>query len=394
MKKIGILGAAFNPIHIGHLILGQEAVNKLNLDSLLLVPTKNPYHKSGELLPYEDRLKLTVDACKDNDKFIVSDIEKDFEGASYTFDLIRSLKDREDADYYFILGADSLINLDTWYRFEELLPQIKLVVFSRPGYFDIENLLKRYRKYTEIFYFDQPKIEISSTDIRSRVKNGLSLKYLLRDSTISCIEKEGFYRAYDFEDIKKKLEKTLKKSRYEHTLRVVDEALYLNKELKLNLDEKKVKLAALLHDCAKHNEVFYFEKLKDIAGLDRTILDKDFDAHEKLAPYVSKFVYGVDDEEICQAIAGHTKGRVNMSALDKLIYLADYIEPGRNFEGLDDIKAKMSRGLNETLLKAMDINIEFLKKNRDFVDEVTIEARNSVLKEILDGKIGDSKEGL
>lgn len=200
MKKIGIFGSSFNPIHIGHLIISEKARIKVNLDKVLFIPTANPYHKKVDLLDYKDRFNMTKLAIKDNKYFEISDIEKNFKDNSYSYDVINKLieldklNNRDDDsdiinDYYFIIGSDSLINLDTWYRYKDFINLVNLVVFKRPSYDIDKNLLKKYRDLTDkkIIYINDTQIEISSTELRGYIKENIFPKYLLKDDTIEYI---------------------------------------------------------------------------------------------------------------------------------------------------------------------------------------------------------------
>lgn len=188
MKKIGVFGSAFNPIHIGHLIMSEQARVRLGLDKVLFIPTLNPYHKKVDLINFDLRYKMTENAIKNNKYFQVSSVEKDISGNSYSYDIMQKLIENENAEYYFIMGTDSFNQLDTWYRYTNLLSIVKLIVFKRPGYkVDIDKL-EQYKNLTNIYYFDDLQIQISSTFIRNEIKENRYPKYLLLDNTINFIK--------------------------------------------------------------------------------------------------------------------------------------------------------------------------------------------------------------
>lgn len=188
MKKIGVFGSAFNPIHIGHLIMSEQARVRLGLDKVLFIPTLNPYHKKVDLINFDLRYKMTENAIKNNKYFQVSSVEKDISGNSYSYDIMQKLIENENAEYYFIMGTDSFNQLDTWYRYTNLLSIVKLIVFKRPGYkVDIDKL-EKYKNLTNIYYFDDLQIQISSTFIRNEIKENRYPKYLLLDNTINFIK--------------------------------------------------------------------------------------------------------------------------------------------------------------------------------------------------------------
>lgn len=188
--KIGVFGSSFNPIHIGHLIICEQARIRLGLDKILFVPTQNPYHKKVELLDYDTRYNMTAETIKDNPYFEMSDVERNFETSSYSFDVMNILNEKYDAQFYFIMGSDSFNDLKSWYRYEDFVNLTSIVVFKRPGYdLDMENLDEiNTLSQKLIVYYDDLQIEISSTKIREDVQNGIIPRYLLHDNTIDFIE--------------------------------------------------------------------------------------------------------------------------------------------------------------------------------------------------------------
>lgn len=169
--------------------------------------------------------------------------------------------------------------------------------------------------------------------------------------------------------------------RYEHSLRVVDTAVKLGKIY--NADIEKVKTAALLHDCAKlQEEISLLKKISHFDIILDDIMQKNKDLiHGPLGSKIAEIEYGVLDKEILDAIFYHTIGRANMTLLDKIIYIADYIEPRRNFPGVDEIRAIAFKDLNRSILMAMDNTILFLIKNDNLIHPNTFEARNYLILE-------------
>lgn len=191
---------------------------------------------------------------------------------------------------------------------------------------------------------------------------------------------------FSFDDIKSDLEKRLKKKRYLHTLSVVEEGLSLNDALKLGFEYEKVALACLLHDSAKNNEKEYFELFKEKYGLNEDIFETFYDVHAKLAPIVSNEIYGCSDPQILEAIRVHTKGKINMSKFDKLIYLADAIDATRDYEGVENIREKAYKNLNLGVLASMDNTIGYVGNNK-YIDKETIEIREGVRRDIMQDKL-------
>ncbi|MFH0839352.1 MAG: nicotinate-nucleotide adenylyltransferase [Candidatus Omnitrophota bacterium] len=188
--RIGILGGTFNPIHAGHLILAEEALGKLCLDKVIFVPTFIPPHKSDEdLVDPNHRYRLIELAIKDNPNFEISDIELKRRGKSYSIDTLRQFKKRfgKFTKLFFITGSDSLGELFSWKDINDIFKLSQFVVANRPGY-----PVKGLPKEAELVLITP--IEISSSQIRKRIKEGLSIRYLVPDSIWHYIIKKRLYR--------------------------------------------------------------------------------------------------------------------------------------------------------------------------------------------------------
>ncbi|MCM8790403.1 MAG: nicotinate-nucleotide adenylyltransferase [Candidatus Omnitrophica bacterium] len=187
--RIGILGGTFNPIHIGHLILAEEALAKLRLDKVVFVPTYIPPHKAleGNVKP-EDRLKMTELAVADNAAFEVSDFEINSRKTSYSVDTLKEFRRRygEDAQLYFITGSDLLKDLFSWKNVNDIFKMSKFIVANRPGY-PVQEVPK------EVETVVITPIEVSSEDIRRRLKSGRSIRYLVPDKVREYIIANKLY---------------------------------------------------------------------------------------------------------------------------------------------------------------------------------------------------------
>ena len=199
MKKYGIFGGSFNPIHYGHLMICEYIKEEMGPDKVIFIPTGNPPHKELEVSA-EDRYEMVRLAISPNPDFEISDIETTRVKKSYTVDTIRELKKiYKEEKLYFLIGLDSLFQLKTWMKIRDLSQEIEFVVALRPGYLDKEEINKeidflRENFGTKINLIKTPLYEISSTDLRDRIREGKSLRYLIPKKVLDYIEESGFYK--------------------------------------------------------------------------------------------------------------------------------------------------------------------------------------------------------
>ncbi len=203
IKRLGIMGGTFNPIHYGHLVTAEEAFHDFSLDLVVFMPSGRPPHKvDGEIAPAEDRYLMTVIATASNPHFFVSRLEIERPGPSYAIDTLRELHQiyGESLEYFFITGADAILEILTWKDSEKIYELCSFIAATRPGYsldkFKKLSLIKGKGKTNKpkVFFHEVPALAISSTDIRQRVKNGEPIRYLVPDEVANYIYKNGLYR--------------------------------------------------------------------------------------------------------------------------------------------------------------------------------------------------------
>ncbi len=194
MQRLGILGGTFNPITIAHLLIAEQVSELRRLDKVLFVPARVPPHKdSPDIAPPADRYHMTVLATESNPQFEVSGIELDRPGKSFTKDTLRELlKMYPDTDLFYIIGSDAAAELSTWREPELVLELATFLVVPRPGY-DLSQLEDRYKKSVEIV--PVVGLDISSSEIRERVREGRSIKYLVPEKVEQYIREKGLYTA-------------------------------------------------------------------------------------------------------------------------------------------------------------------------------------------------------
>lgn len=186
MKRVGILGGTFDPPHLGHLLIAEEAKEQLGLTEIWFIPSFEPPHKRKANTSAKERLEMLQKAVASNDSFKISTVEVDRLGKSYTFDTMdRLVTTYPDITFYFIIGADMVAYLPKWYRIEDLLQKVNFVGVGRSGY----NLETDYPIRTLTI----PMIDVSSSLIRDRIRQKCSIRYLLPEDVESYIKGKRLY---------------------------------------------------------------------------------------------------------------------------------------------------------------------------------------------------------
>lgn len=200
MKAIGLLGGSFNPIHTGHLLLAESARDQFNLDQVLFIPAgNNPFKELSAEVGREHRLKMVELAIASNPGFSVSTVELKKPGITYTIETIRKIKEENSCDsYYFIIGSDILYEITNWREAPELLKSICFITTFRPGtpHGKLDDRIEELRDIYDarIFKLYTTEMDISSSDIRGRVKHGYSIKYLLPEVVEKYIYTHNLYQ--------------------------------------------------------------------------------------------------------------------------------------------------------------------------------------------------------
>lgn len=374
IRKLAIMGGTFDPIHMGHLVTAEEVRHEFHVDEVLFVPTGHPPHKSHiNMTTCEHRYLMTVLATAANPYFKVSRIEIDREGVTYTIDTVKELKRiyGNEVQLYFITGADAVHKILGWKESAELLQICDFVAVTRPGYNkeelinQIEELKKQYE--TNIHFLEVPALAISSSDIRKRLNEMKPIKYLVPQEVENYIKKHELYDYQIHLSDKEKEEmyayvaSKLSPKRYAHTRGVVEMAL---EYAKLNgIDCNETFIAALFHDIAK--ELSPEESLKLCEQYHVELDDYErkhiYLAHGKIGAVILERDWGISKPSILNGIKYHTLGRINMTDLEKIIYLADMTEEGRSpYKGKEEIKRLAQYNLNRAMYKALTSSYNYV----------------------------------
>jgi len=202
-KRVGIIGGSFDPVHLGHLIIAQDAAERLGLSKVVFIPAAAPPHKQHMLLTDAGhRLNMLKLALEANPRFFASDVEIQRGGLSYTVDTIKALSEiHRDADLFLIVGSDTLVELHTWHRINELLQLCNVATVLRPGIDSMKVIGPRIQLPEECraqlmeYVIDAHRIEISSTEIRRRIAEGRSIRYRVPAKVEAYICEHGLYCA-------------------------------------------------------------------------------------------------------------------------------------------------------------------------------------------------------
>lgn len=332
--KIGVLGGTFNPFHNGHLNIVKEIDQIEHFDKVLFIPTGVSYMKEG-VLPAVHRLNMTT-LSLENTGYEVSDIDIKREGNTYTKDTVADLmRLYPSSDIYFIIGTDTLYMIEKWSEFRTILDNVTLCIYGRDV--DEEEPLDAIKERflndycAKMRFYDFETIDISSSLIRNRLKEGKvdSVKPFINARILDYIKLHNIYRNMNCEEILERLKVDLKESRIIHSLGVKDMAAKLGNIY--GCDIEKCNKAALLHDCAKYLST---QEKTDIC--DRwhvKISEVEFNnpelLHSKAGALRAAEEYGIEDPDIISAIFYHTVGRAEMTLLEKIIFVSDYIEVNR-----------------------------------------------------------------
>ena len=400
-----MLGGSFDPIHNGHIMLAEAALREAGLDKLIFVPARvQPFKQSARPVSGELRLKMTALAAEELPNSEVSDIELRREGVSYTVDTLRELKKRypEAEKLYFITGADTFRKIELWTKVDELLSEYAFIVGIRPGYESVpvrEQMERIKEKYgTEIIAIHNRRLDISSTGLRLLLSKGEDASEYIPPKVLSFILENGLYKnnpssagnaglSGDIKGYEPSDEEAviafnhahLSEKRLLHIEGVRQTASAMSRAY--GADEKKASFAALAHDMYKFAKGDELNRLIDEYGIDEKYKDKPNLAHSKLAAAALKRDYGIEDEDILNAVAYHTTGRPAMSRLEKIIFCADALEPGRSYPDIARLRSLMYEGLDRITLLVLEGVVEHLERDKMDIDSDTLNAISYMKKE-------------
>lgn len=391
MSRIGILGGTFNPIHNAHIKVAEEALRQFKLDKIWFMPAGAPPHKqTDEPEAAGHRCNMILAAIGDCEQFELFDYEVKKDTLSYTAHTMAELRRiYPDDEFYFIIGGDSILKFEKWREPEKIVGLTNILACSRAG----ENNLQVQEKIRElnsrwgcnIQYFEVADMPVSSQKIRTLLAsdNPLQAECLVKEmipgAVYDYICTNCLYGAQNHmksqDEILTKLSAVLSPHRFRHVIGVANLAAGIAMAHGRE-DINTFIYAGLLHDCAKYmkyNDMLVFAKEH---GIDVSLYlgDMSFQLHAVLGEYLAKTEYGVCDSDILNAIRYHTVGHLQMSFLEKCLFLADYLEPSRNFPAepsLSQMRQMAFSDVDLTLYYVMKNKLAHIKQCGTTLDETT-----------------------
>ncbi|MCL2843459.1 MAG: nicotinate (nicotinamide) nucleotide adenylyltransferase [Oscillospiraceae bacterium] len=378
--RIGIFGGTFNPPHKGHLQAATVAIEALGLDKLYVVPTGVPPHKSLEpdTPSGTARYQMAALLFADVPQMQMLDIELTRQGPSYTIDTVLAIQKLHPAAELFLLsGTDMFLSLEHWHRAGELLNIVTPVVFARAdgqgqAIADFAGHLQERYSVTPI-QIDHEILEISSTALREMLALRAGRAWLA-DSVYAEIIARGYYNAKpDFEWLREQAHAMLSHKRIPHVQRTEEEAVRLAQ--RWDVEESAAREAAILHDITKSLDIQAqlqlcekYDILADSATRENVKL-----LHAKTGAAIAKVEFGAA-QAVYDAICYHTTGRQGMTTLEKIIYLADYIEPGRDFPEVHALRELAYTDLDKAMLYGLELSLKELAQKGRIPHPDTVEA--------------------
>lgn len=388
--KIGIYGGTFNPPHLGHMAAAQAAVAALGLDKLLLIPAAIPPHKAlpSGTPPQEERLAM-VEKWADvmGGHVEVSTLELEREGKSYTSDTLRSIRQTyPDAELWLLMGTDMFLTLHLWHEPEVILSLAGVCAFGRTEQ-DGEAMFAPQRDYLQQHFHAKITtitlpglVDISSTRLRELLERGEGGKYLL-PSVYGYILMHRLYgtkadlKNLDLNQLRACSYSMMRAKRIPHVMGVEEEAVKLAQ--RWGAEAELARRAGILHDCTKYYELPEQLDICEEYGVRLDALEQKAVKllHSKTGACIARGVFGQPDA-VYDAIFWHTTGKADMTTLEKVLYIADYMEPNRDFDGVERLRHLAYTDLDKAMLLGVEMTIQEMQQRQVPIHTNTLQARD------------------
>lgn len=385
MERIGIFGGSFNPPHLGHVQGAVSAAKALNLDRTVMIPASVAPHKElpeGSPAPAQ-RLEMLRLATQAYPQLEVSDLELRRSGLSYSYQTVEQLRaEHPQAELFLIVGMDMFLSFHEWKNWQQILKQVTLAVLYREEKRDRQRISEQ-KQYLEsqggkILVLDNPVLDISSTDLRRMLVfrcaapflNEAVLQYI-RDNRLYYTDRD--FRNLPMEKLEPVVTALLNPNRVRHVLGVRDTAEALAR--RWGADVTDAGRAGLLHDVTKALDGPLQLTLCREYGtmLDEFSSENPKTLHALTGALVAERIFG-ENPAVVQAICSHTTGRANMNVLEKIVYVADYMEPNRDFPGVEKLRELAFSDLDGALQLGLEMTLEQLRQRGSRVSPGSREA--------------------
>ena len=373
MKRIGIYGGTFNPPHTGHTGAGLQALQALGLSMLYVIPDRIAPHKEipeGSPTP-EQRLQMLRLALEGEENVVISDLELRREGKSYTYETVEQIHAlHPDAELVLFMGTDNFLTFQQWRNPERILAEASLGVFYRGDRDEVAQIAARKAEMEaaghKVYLVSNDVVEVSSTNLRRMLIFRCADPFLpkgvgeyIRQNRLYGVDRD--YRKLPMEELEQVVISLLKPSRVAHVLGCRDTAVELAE--RWGADATDAARAGILHDVTKALDGPLQLTLCDEYGTILTDFGKKYPKtlHALTGALVAERIFG-ENEAVVEAIRHHTTGKADMSLLEKIIYVADYMEPNRDFPGVEDLRRLAFSDLDAALKLGLEMTLEHLKR--------------------------------
>ena len=390
--KIGVYGGTFNPPHLGHLAAARTAIDALGLDKLIIIPAAAPPHKElpeGAPAP-EHRLAMAAklaDAMLLPETVEVSSMELDRAGKSYTSDTLAQLKELyPGAELWLLMGTDMFLTLHQWHDPESILNLAGVCAFGRTEQ-DGEEVFAPQREHlsktfpgAKIVTITLPGlVDVSSTQLRELLARGEGADYL-QPSVYGYILMNGLYGTHaslkhlEVPELRACSYSMVMEKRVRHIRGTEEEAVRLAR--RWGADENMARRAGILHDCTKYRTGAEHIAICGQYGVPLDELERTAPKllHSKTGACIARHVFGEPDE-VYEAIFWHTTAKENMTTLEKILYVADYMEPNRAFDGVERLRELAYTDLDQALLLGVETTIQEMRDRQLPVHTNTLRAQ-------------------
>lgn len=385
MERIGIYGGTFNPPHIGHIQAAKQAVKTLQLDKLLLIPDRVAPHKElpdNSPSPWQRLDMLRIAACQDP-ALEVSDIELNREGPSYTYETVAQLKEcYPQAELVVLMGTDMFLSFPSWRCPQKILAGAALAVAYRGDRQERQEVARMQRQLesqgAKVYLLENQVTEISSTQLRRMLAFGCADSFLspgvgdyIRQNKL--YDTGADWKNLPMEQLEQVVRRLLKPNRVAHVLGCRDTAVELAQ--RWGADPVDAARAGLLHDITKALDGPLQLTLCQAYGkmLDDFSRKYPKTLHAFTGSLVARRIFGENDA-VVEAIACHTTGKADMNLLETILYVADYMEPNRDFPGVERLRQAAFQDIQAALKLGLEMTLEHLKNQGSEVSPQSREA--------------------